>query len=170
MQINETIATLHTELRQLADWHMSGERADHTLQPTALVNEAYLRLVGQENLKFATRAHFLAAAAQTMRRILVEHARTKKSQKRGGNWKRIVIDDLNPSVRSSPIDQLDVMWLDEIIQKLATRHERISRIVVCRCFAGMTVDEVAQALDISVRTVADDWSYAKEWLLHEMSR
>ncbi|HET6247407.1 MAG TPA: ECF-type sigma factor, partial [Tepidisphaeraceae bacterium] len=161
---------LHAELRRLADWHMSRERANHTLQRTELVNEAYLRLIGQENLNYATQSHFLAAAAQTMRRILVEHARTRGSHKRGGGWNKLAIDDVELPMRAGKMGQLDVMWLDEVLERLAKHNPRICDVVVGRCFAGMTVDEVAEAMGISPRTVANYWSEGKKWLSDELDR
>ena len=138
--------------------------------PAALVNEAYLRLIGQENLKYASRSHFLAAAAETMRRVLVEHARAKKSKKRGGDWKPTAFDGIDLQVQDRQVNQLDVMWLDEALQKLAGQNQRMCDVVIGRSFAGMTVEEVAESMGISPRTVAAEWAKGKEWLTNELNR
>ena len=141
------------------------ERAGHTLQTTALIHEAYLRLVDQKNVHWQNRAHFFGIAAQLMRRILVDHARTKKRAKRGGSDIRVSLDEAT-AVAKAP--DLDVVALDEALERLAKIDEQQSRIVELRLFSGLTVEETAEVLSISPATVKRDWSMAKAWLHREI--
>jgi RNA polymerase sigma factor (TIGR02999 family) len=142
---------------------MAREREGHSLQATALVNEAYLRLVDVRRVHWQNRAHFLAMAARLMRRILVEHARTKQSQKRGGDAVRVDIDDVD--VPATPQGD-DLVALDDALQELAKKHERKSKVVELRFFGGLSVEETAAVLGVSAETVMRDWKGAKE-LLHK---
>ena len=158
---------VYDEFRHLARHYLKAERANHTLQPTALVHEAYLKLVDQSRVNWQGRTHFFAVAAQAMRRILVDHARAHLRQKRGGGAHRITLDD---AVALSPQREEDVLALDEALEKLAQLDERQAKIVELRFFAGMTVEEVAESLGVSKRTVEADWTMARAWLLRELER
>jgi len=155
---------VYDELRRLARAKMAREPAGHTLQPTALVHEALLRLVQDEKVRWNGRGHFFGAAAEAMRRILIERARRKGRIKHGGNHRREALGD----VSSPEDDPLDVLALDEAIDRLAAIDERKARIVKLRFFAGLSVEETAGALDLSASTVKSDWSYARAWLYREL--
>ena len=144
---------------------MSNERANHTLQPTALVNEAYLKLVNAARVRWQGRAHFLRVAARAMRQILVNHATARAADKRGGDWTRITLDD---EIAGSPNRVLEVLSLNEALEKLSRNDERMAQIVELRVFAGMPVREVAHVLGVSKRTVDSDWQFAKLWLADEL--
>jgi RNA polymerase sigma factor (TIGR02999 family) len=163
--VNDLIVVMQAEVRELAARQMARERHDHTLQPTALISEAYLRLCSQKNLKAATRAQFLAAAAQTIRRVLIDHARERGAKKRGGDRERLTLTGADPAVRQTPVDVLD---LNDALERLERQNERIYRVVVCRYFAGMTMGEIAEALGIGLRTAEEDWTFAKAWLRREL--
>jgi RNA polymerase sigma factor (TIGR02999 family) len=151
---------VYDELRALAESYLRRERPDHTLQATALVHEAYMRLVKQEEVEWQNRAHFFAVAAQAIRRILVDHARGHQSGKRGGDRKRVRLDeDL-----TVPEPDLDLLALDEALQELAHLHERQARIVELRFFGGLSLKEVAEYLGLSPRTIDGDWHMARAWL------
>lgn len=151
-------------LRELADYFLAGERRDHTLQPTALVHEAFLRMGGR-NHRWGDRRHFMAAAAGVMRAVLVDHARRRGSQKRGGGRSRVAIADVDATGGSDAIDLLD---LDAALAELSTLHERQTRIVELRFFGGLTSAEIAEELDVSVRSVDGDWAMAKAWLARRL--
>jgi RNA polymerase sigma factor (TIGR02999 family) len=140
---------------------MAGERTGHSLQATALVNEAFLRLGGVKEVDWQDRGHFLAVSARLMRRILVDHARARQYQKRGGGAVRVDLDEVNVAAIEPG---RDLVALDEALNELAKHEPRRSRIVELRFFAGLTVEETAAALDISPETVMRDWKQAKEWL------
>jgi RNA polymerase sigma factor (TIGR02999 family) len=144
---------------------MAGERAGHSLQATALVNEAYLRLINTKNVAWHDRVHFLAVAARVMRRILVDHARSRHYQKRGGNAARVTLDEA--LVVASEPDQ-DFVAIDEALTALATVDARKSQVVEMRFFGGLTLEETAEALQVSRDTVKRDWKMAKLWLLREL--
>jgi RNA polymerase sigma-70 factor (ECF subfamily) len=144
---------------------MHGERADHTLQASALVNEAYLRLIDLKRMRWQDRAHFLAMAARLMRRILVDSARAKRNQKRGGGARKVVFDE---TVLAGPETGRDLVALDDALQALAAEHPRKSRVVELRFFGGLSLQETAEALQVSVDTVKRDWRFAKQWLLREL--
>jgi RNA polymerase sigma factor (TIGR02999 family) len=158
---------VYDEFRALAARQLRRERPDHTLQPTALVNEAYLRLIDQTRVDWQGRTHFFAVGAQAIRRILVDHARQRKRQKRGGGAGRVVLDD---DVALAPQRSEEILALDEAMQKLAELDPRQAQIVEMRFFGGMSVEEVAQVLGVSKRTVEGDWTMARAWLLRELSR
>lgn len=152
---------VYDELRKLAQGYLRGERSDHTLQATALVHEAYIRLVDWENVSWQNRAHFFALAAQIMRRILVDHAREHQAQKRGGGWTRL---SLEGAVSMSQQKEVDVVALDDALQDLERMDATQSRIVELRFFGGLTIEETAEALRISPATVKREWVLAKAWL------
>jgi RNA polymerase sigma-70 factor (ECF subfamily) len=156
----------HGELRRLAAGFLASERVDHTLQPTALVNEAWLRLADQTRVEWSGRAHFMAIAAQAMRRILLDHARAKHSAKRGGGW-RVV--ELDTGMIGPEEDQgLDLIALDEALGKLGALSPTQARLVELRFFGGLAMDDVADVLGVSVRTAEREWRFAKAWLLREL--
>jgi RNA polymerase sigma factor (TIGR02999 family) len=146
---------------------MRSERPDHTLGPTSLVNEAYVRLIDVNRMHWQNRAHFLAIAATTMRRILVESARRRRRQKRGGDVDLIAIDDA-PEVGKAT--RADIVAVDDALTALAAVDRRMSQVVEMRFFGGLTVDETANALKVSPETVMREWKAAKVWLLRELSR
>jgi RNA polymerase sigma-70 factor (ECF subfamily) len=145
---------------------MRNERAGHTLQGTALVHEAYLRLVDDKAIDWQGRAHFFGIAARAMRQILVDHARGRAAAKRGGGLQRVELDD---QMGLSGAHALDLLDLDRILTSLAEFDERMARVVEYRVFAGMSVEEVAHVLDVSVRTVHNDWRVAKLWLSRQLA-
>ncbi len=156
---------IHAELRSMANDCLRREGPGHTLQPTALVNEAFLKLAGQQNADWKNRGHFLAIAATAMRRILVDHARAKKSQRRGGDRGREVLDsDLN----AYESQDIDLIALDAAMLKLAEIDPQKVRIVEMRFFAGLGVEETAQALDTSPSTIKREWRIARVWLKREI--
>ena len=157
---------VHSELRRLARRYMGRERPGHTLQPTALVNEAYMRLVAVNQVQWQNRAHFFAIAARTMRRILVDSARARGNEKRGGGAGRVSFDEA--LVVSNEPGQ-DLVALDEALQALETIHPRKSQVVELRYFGGLSLEETAEALQISTDTVKRDWRFARLWLLRELS-
>jgi RNA polymerase sigma-70 factor (ECF subfamily) len=161
------IPVVQAELRRIARRKMANERADHTLQPTALVNEAYLKLVDIRHVKWQDRAHFFAMAARVMRRVLVDVARAHGYQKRGGGACRV---SLHESAVVASEQEEDVIALDEALEALAAFDARKAQIVEMRFFGGLSVEETAEALDISQRTVKRDWTMARLWLLREMKR
>jgi len=161
------LEVLYGELRSLAGSFFRGQSASHTLQPTALVHEVWMRLVDSSMVEVVDRAHFLALAATAMRHILVDHARARSATKRGGDRERVTIDSwLEPAGGEDPAD---VVALDEALSRLAARDARQANIVEMRVFAGMTVDETAEALGISPRTVDLDWRMARAWLARELA-
>ncbi|MCB9846050.1 MAG: sigma-70 family RNA polymerase sigma factor [Phycisphaeraceae bacterium] len=155
------IPLVYDELRRLAAAQMGHERADHTLQATALVNEAYLRMVDQTRASFRDRNHFFAVAATTIRRVLVDHARTKGRAKRGGKRQRV---ELDASVDWSGSQDLDLLALDESLSRLHDLHPRQARVVELRFFAGLTIQQTAEVLGVGTTTVEDDWAIARAWL------
>jgi RNA polymerase sigma factor (TIGR02999 family) len=159
--LEELSGAVYTELRGLAARQMAGERDGHTLQATALVNEAYLRLVGDPDLAWESRRHFFAAAAQAMRRILVEHARRRGRDKRGGDWRRLSLEGLELAADS---DSSGFLALDEALERLEKVDGRAAEIVRLRFYAGLDVDQAALATGLSRRTVLREWAYAKAWL------
>jgi RNA polymerase sigma-70 factor, ECF subfamily len=159
------IPLVHEELRQIARRCMAGERVGHSLQATALVNEAYVRLVDGKAVAWQDRAHFLAVSARVMRRILVDHARARHAQKRGGDDARVTFDEALV-VTDEP--RREFVALDAALEALATFDDRKSRVVELRYFGGLSVDETATALGVSPDTVMRDWRLAKAWLQGEM--
>ncbi len=161
------MSLVYDDLRRLAAWQLQAERPDHTLQPTALVHEAYLKLAGQSPVEWHNKAHFFALAAQVMRHILVDHARTRQRGKRGGGQTTVALDEaLNLSAASEP----GLLELDEALSTLAKKDERKSRIVELRYFGGLNIEETAEVLGISPTTVRREWTMAKAWLRRELRR
>lgn len=160
---------LYGELRNLARRQMRGESASHTLQPTALVHEAFLRLLGQREAAWQNRQHFLSVAAQVMRRVLVDHARRRRAGKRGGGASGVAISVAAGAISGSAGDPLDLIALDQALARLAELDSRQARIVELRYFGGLSVDETAHVLDLSPATVKRDWQFAKAWLVRELS-
>ncbi len=154
------------ELRRVAARYMRGERPGHTLQPTALVNEAYLRLVGVQHVRWQNRAHFLAVSARTMRRILVDMARARGYQKRGGRVPVVPLDDLDVAAAEPGHD---LVALHDALEALAAEDARKSQVVELRFFGGLSVKETAEVLGISPETVMRDWAFAKAWLLRTLT-
>lgn len=157
---------IYDDLHRLAARHLRSERPDHTLQPTALVNEAWLRLVDQHSTTWRDRSHFFAIAARVIRRILVDHARSKRAAKRGFGVDRVPLDEVGSSAVTG---QLDLLALDEALAELQELDERQAKIVELRFFAGMSINEIAQVLEIGPRSVDRHWSAAKAWLLFQLS-
>ena len=164
--VDEVFPLVYGELRRLAEHHMRQERAGHTLQATAVVGEAYLRLADLSNPQWKSRAHFYAAASRIIRNILVDHARARKAQKRGGGRALLT---LGAASGVSQDTNIDVVALHEALEKLAAMDSRLSRIVELRFFGGLTVEEVADLLSISTTTVKSEWQIAKGWLREELS-
>ncbi len=165
--LEKLIPLVHREMRHMARRYMAGQRADHTLQATALVNEAYMRLVGFGQVRWQDRAHFLGVSAQLMRRILVDSARKRGSLKRGGADQRMTFDE---GLVLSPEKEGDLIELDEALRELAEFDERKSKVVELRFFGGLGVKETAEVLQVSPGTVMRDWKLAKLWLLRKMSQ
>ncbi|HEY4308688.1 MAG TPA: sigma-70 family RNA polymerase sigma factor [Pirellulales bacterium] len=162
----ELLPLVYDEFRRLADDYLRQETRAHTLQPTALVHEAYLKLIDQTRVNWQGRTHFFAVGAQAMRRILVDHARARHRAKRGGGWQRIELDD---QLILSPDRDADLLAVDEAIEKLALLDPRQARIVELRFFGGLTMDEVAEVLGVSKRTVENEWTIIRAWLRRELA-
>ena len=158
---------VYDELRRLAQHYLRLERSDHTLQSTALVHEAYVRLVGRDSPPWQSRAHFFGIAARLMRQILVEHARAHRAAKRGGNAVKLTLEDATSVAQPVAID---LVALDDALQKLAVLDVRQSRLVELRFFAGLTIEDAAEALELSPATVAREWTIARAWLYREIAR
>lgn len=159
-------AAVYDELRRVAARLMRRERQGHTLQPTALVNDAYIRLVDQTDVVWQDRAHFYATAATIMRRILVDHARARDASKRGGLWQRVTLTEQTAETGG---DTVDALALDDALLRLAGVDARMAQVVEMRFFAGMQMDEIAHVLGVSKRTAAEDWNMAKRWLRKALS-
>jgi RNA polymerase sigma factor (TIGR02999 family) len=157
---------VYDEMRRLARSFLSRERGGHTLQPTALVNEAYLRLVDQTRVSWQNRAHFYGIAASMMRRVLIDHARTHATEKRGGGVVHLSIDDVQVAVEKRAASFLA---MDEALERLGQFNERGRRIIEMRFFAGLSDEEIAEVLGVSTRTVLRDWKTARLWLFRELS-
>jgi RNA polymerase sigma factor (TIGR02999 family) len=163
--LDELMPLVQAELRKLARHFMAGEREAHTLQPTALVNEAYLRLIDVRQVRWQDRAHFFAMAARLMRRILIDAARARGYQKRGGGVGMVTFDE---AVGAAPMRGADVIALDDALTRLAQEQPRKAQVIELRFFGGLTVDETAEALAVSRETVLRDWKLARAWLLREL--
>ena len=160
------IPLVYKELRRIAAAYLRRESPDHSLQPTALVHEAYIRLLDFKEIDWQSRSHFFAVSATLMRRILVDHARASQARKRGNGWDAV---SLNEAILPSPERAPEILALDEALNKLAAFDERQSKVVELRFFAGMSEDETGCVLGISARTVKRDWRIAKAWLFKELS-
>ena len=162
---DDVIRFVYQELRRIADRYLRQERADHTLQPTALVHEAYLRLIDQTQVSWQNRAHFFGVAARMMRRILVDHARTKHRDKRGGIARTLTLDEAIDLSKGRPAD---IVALDEALEGLTAIDARKGRVVEMRFFGGLSVEESAEVLGVSPQTVMRDWKLAKAWLYQQL--
>ena len=165
--LDRLVPYVHGELRRIAQRAMMRERHDHTLQPTALVNELYLRLVDMSQVQWNNRAHFFALSARLMRRILVDLARARGYQKRGGGAPVVCLDE---SLATAPVRPDEVVALDEALERLAEIDPRRSQVVELRFFGGLGVEETAEALNVSRHTVMRDWTLARTWLYRELRR
>lgn len=159
-------AAAYDELRDLADREMRRERGDHTLQPTALLNEAYLRLVDRSHVSWENRAHFFGIAARAMRQVLIDHARGRGTAKRGGGWERVALSD---RALFSEDRELDAVELDQALGRLASRSPRMATVVELKVLGGLSGREIALALGVSRTTVVDDWRVAAMWLRAEFA-
>ena len=162
---DELLPLVYGELRKLAASRMANEVPNQTLQPTALVHEAWLRLVGNDNPQFANRAHFFAAAAEAMRRILIDKARRKKAIRHGGDQQRVDLENVDVAV---PGDDEELLAVNEALDKLAAQNKVEAELVKLRYFVGMTLEEAAEVLGISARTADNYWSHARAWLFREI--
>jgi RNA polymerase sigma factor (TIGR02999 family) len=164
--LDQLMPLVYDELRRIARAHLRREQAGHSLQPTALVHEVYLRLIKVDQMNVDGRAHFLALAARLMRQILVDHARRKRADKRGGG---VTVVGLGEAAGLARPARIDLLALDEALNELATFDSRQRDLVELRYFAGLTIDEAAKALDVSTATVEREWAVAKSWLYHRLS-
>jgi RNA polymerase sigma-70 factor (ECF subfamily) len=167
--LDELVPLVFGELHLLASRYLARERRGHTLQPTALVNEAYLKLSGQREVDWQNRAHFFGIAAQVMRRILVDHARRARRDKRGGDTPRLVLADAASVAGEAVIDPIDAVALDRALSRLERVDAQQARIVELRFFGGMTIEETAEVMRLSSGTVKRDWSVARAWLYRELT-
>ena len=165
--LDQVMQIVYEELHRLAHRHLAKERQDHTLQTTALVNEAYLKLIDQKRVKWQSRSHFFALSSQLMRRILVDYARARQYAKRGGGASALPLDE---ALIVAPERAAEMIALDEALTELAKHDERKARVVELRFFAGMSIEETAELLRVSPGTVMKDWTLAKAWLQREMER
>jgi RNA polymerase sigma factor (TIGR02999 family) len=163
---DELLPLVYDDLRNLAHAYFGNEKSDHTLQATALVHEAYIRLVNWENVSWQNRAHFFAVAAEVMRKVLIDHARKRGAQKRSGG-QRILLDD---AVSLPKEKELDVLRLEEALSSLETVDPRQAKIVELRFFGGLSIEETAYVLNISETTVRREWTFAKAWFQRELTR
>jgi RNA polymerase sigma factor (TIGR02999 family) len=165
--LERLIPVVYQELRRMAGYYLRRENAGHSLQPTALVHEAYLRLIDQRRVEWQNRAHFFGVAAQMMRRILVDHAKAKHRQKRGGTAEPLTLDE---QVNFTRERAAELIALDDALKALGEVDVRKSRVVELRYFGGLTVEETARVLDISTQTVTRDWNLAKAWLYQQLNQ
>ena len=166
----ELLEIVYADLRRIAGAFLGRERANHTLSATDLVHEAYERLVDQSSVDWKGRAHFLAIAARSMRRILIDHARRHGRAKRGGNWQRVTFDsDVAPAHGSGALSLTDLLAVDDALSKLARLDARQAQVVEMRFFGGSSMPEIAHALGMSLRSVERDWTHARSWLRRELS-
>ena len=166
---NELLPLVYDELRKLATARMADERAGQTLQATALVHEAYARLIANAGLSWDSRGHFFTAAAEAMRRILIEHARARAREKRGGPDRRRLTLDIGEVADLAQEEKTDqIIALDEAVRRLESQRPRVARVVHLRFYAGLSVDETARTLGVSARTVDLDWAFARAWLYKEL--
>ncbi|MBK5188744.1 MAG: sigma-70 family RNA polymerase sigma factor [Gemmatimonadaceae bacterium] len=163
--VDQMVPLIYDELRRIAHYRLRAEQTGHTLETTGLVHEAYLRLVGSEPLHFESRAHLLAIAAQAMRHVLIDSAVRRRAQKRGGGDRALSLDEA-PVIAESRSE--DLLALDEALQRLSAIDERQGRVVECRFFGGMNIEETAAALEMSSATVKRDWALARAWLNREL--
>lgn len=165
----ELFPLIYGELRKVARRYLGRERRDHTLQPTALVNEAWLRLENERGAEWQGRTQGLALAAQAMRRLLVDHGRHQKRQKRGGGAQKLVLDDFMKAADTGAVPVEDLLTLEAALSRLEAVDQRAAQVVILRFFSGMSSPEVAEHLNVSLRTVEADWTHARAWLKRELS-
>jgi RNA polymerase sigma factor (TIGR02999 family) len=165
--LEQLIPLVYQKLRRMARHYMAGQRPDHTLQATGLINEAYVRLIDCQLVNWKDRAHFFAVSAQMMRRVLVEFARSGQYQKRGGGAQKTSFDE---GLIAFPQRGQDLLALDDTLQAFASSFPRQSKVVELRFFGGLSVEETAEVLNISAITVMRDWQFAKSWLAHELKK
>lgn len=166
--LDALMAAIYQDMRRLAVAHMSGERRDHTLSPTALVHEAYVKFVDQRNTDWKNRLHFFSVAARIIRRILIDHAREKHAMKRGGGEANVTLISIAEQSIAAPTRDIDLLALDEAMLELAALDEQQARIVELRYFGGCTIEEIAELLGISKRTVDREWQAARAWLFDRL--
>jgi RNA polymerase sigma factor (TIGR02999 family) len=164
--VDELLPHVYSELKRISSKYLHDEYRKHTLQTTELVHEAYIKLVGDQNINWQNRAHFFGIAAQSMRQILVDHARKRKSLKRGDGKANISLEDI---LETSDKSDEQILALDEALRKLESKDERSSKLVELRYFTGLTIEETAEALHISPATAKRDWTFAKAWLYREIA-
>ncbi len=171
---DELYPAVYDHLRAIAGGYFRNQRPDQTLQATALVHEAYLKLIDQTSADWRDRTHFFAVAAQAMRQILVDHARSRSAKKRGKGWSRVSLERIEQNLAMSGDDEQsgidDVLWLDEAMTELAAFAPRQAQIVELRFFAGLSVDQIAEAVGVSPRTVDLDWKLARAWLVQNLMK
>ena len=165
----ELFPTIYGELRRVAARYLQRERRNHTLQPTALVHEAWLRLQNQRSVEWQGRTHCLALGAQAMRRLLVDHGRHQKREKRGGGAAPLALDDLLDAAETGAVPVEDLLTLEEALSRLEAIDARAAQVVILRFFAGMSNPEVSEHLGVSLRTVEGDWTHARAWLKRELA-
>jgi RNA polymerase sigma factor (TIGR02999 family) len=166
--LEQLLPMVYAELRAIAANHLGSERSGHTLQPTALANEAYLRLQGLKNVPWHDRTHFFAMASRIMRRVLVDHARARSAQKRGADAPRVELTEgLNDALQPA-MDAVELIDLDRALDQLAEAEPRLARLVEVRFFGGLTIEEAAGVLGCSPRTAKRDWAFARAWLLRRL--
>jgi RNA polymerase sigma-70 factor (ECF subfamily) len=166
----ELFPVVYEELRRLAAGYMSRETPGHTLQPTALVHEAYLKLVDQTRVDWKGKTHFFAVGARVMQRLLVDHARGRGAQKRGAGWRSVTLSEALDPLAGEALDPEGLLDLNAAVEELAEIDEREAKVVTLRFFGGLTVDQVAEVLGVSKRTVENDWRHAQAWLRLKLSR
>ena len=167
--LEQLMPLVYGELRRLAGAYLRRERSNHTLQSTALVNEAFMRLVNQQDVQWRNRAHFYAIAAQMIRRILVDYARSQNAEKRGSGAVKLALDDAM-AVPQAPATDVDLLGLNDALDRLAEMDERQSRIVELRFFAGLSIEETAEVMSLSPASIKREWQTARAWLFREMTR
>ena len=163
--VDQLFTIIYDEIHRIAQHQLRSERANHTLSPTDIVHEAYLRLAGPERIPWQSRAHFLAVAASAIRRLLIDHARRRSAYKRGGDREAVSLSDAMLAV---PHDDHSLLDLDAALRRLDAIEPRQARVVECRFFAGMSIDETADALGVARATAARDWAFARAWLHREL--
>lgn len=166
---NELFPTIYGELRRVARRYLGRERRNHTLQPTALVHEAWLRLQNERGVQWQGRTHGLALGAQAMRRLLIDHGRAQKREKRGGGVQPVVLDDLLQAAETGAVPVEDLLTLETALTRLEAVDPRAAQVVTLRFFSGMSSAEVAEHLGVSARTVEGDWTHARAWLKRELA-
>ncbi len=165
----ELFPVIYGELRRMAGRYLSRERRNHTLQPTALVHEAWLKLQNERGVQLHGRTHGLALAAQAMRRLLMDHGRHQKRDKRGGGAQPVVLDNLLKAAQTEPVPVEDLLTLESALTRLEAEDARAAEVVILRFFSGMSNPEVAEQLGVSLRTVESEWTFAKAWLRRELA-